>query len=388
MANSHNDQDLEILAQRIARRGAVLPGTRPYWSDASRKLKAQIRDPNCKSPHLFFTVSAADIQWPDLHQHMSANPEAPPENEQEAYRIRMANLNQNPAIAAYYFQKRWEIFFEEVVKPQLNVVDHWWRFEWQHRGSSHIHGFLWLRDAPSVEDLKLDNDQSVHQFVTFWDALVSTWNPKPNHPPAPIHPSSRAFTTLSDTQQELVELINRVQRHAKCSSYCLRRDKTTREEVCRFRFPQDLRDLTELVQKEGESLPEFLTKRNDPLLNSFNPTWILGWHANMDFRPVLSPHAAISYISKYVSKAEGQSKTYQDILQNVVGQLNDNARVAVVYQKMLLSLVGERDVSGGCLINLPSITSDSPLAQEVCHTLFGCPMWVSSRQYRSLVTNA
>src|SRR5580704_11162397 len=115
MVDSNNNQDLEILAQRIARRGNVLPGTRPYWSDASRKLKAQIRDPNCKSPHLFFTVSAADLQWPDLHQHMPAHPGAPPENEQEAYRRRMADLNDNPAIAAYYFQKRWEIFYREVV---------------------------------------------------------------------------------------------------------------------------------------------------------------------------------------------------------------------------------------------------------------------------------
>ena len=49
------------------------------------------------------TVSAADIQWPDLHQHMPAYPGAPPENEQEAYCIQMANLNDNPAIAAYYF---------------------------------------------------------------------------------------------------------------------------------------------------------------------------------------------------------------------------------------------------------------------------------------------
>jgi ATP-dependent DNA helicase PIF1 len=358
MANSDNNQDLEILAQRIARRGAVLPGTRPYWSDASRKLKAQIRDPNCKSPHLFFTVSAADIQWPDLHQHMPAHPGTPPETEQEAYRIRMANLNDNPAIAAYYFQKRWEIFYEEVVKPQLDVVDYWWRFEWQHRGSSHIHGFLWLRGAPPVEGLKLDDDESVQTFVGFWDLLVSTWNPKPTHPPAPVHPSSRAFTTLSDTQQELVELINRVQRHAKCSSYCLRRDKTTREEVCRFRFPQDLHDLTELVQKEGESLPELLTKRNDPFLNSYNPTWMLGWRANMDFRPVLSPHAAIAYISKYVSKAESQSKTYQDILRNVVGKSNDVVRAPIIYQKMLSSLISERDISGKYLIYLLLITAN------------------------------
>ena len=78
MANSGNNQDLEILAQRIAHCATVLPGTWPYWSDASRKLKVQICDPNCKSPHLFFTVSAADIQWPDLHQHMPAHPGVPP----------------------------------------------------------------------------------------------------------------------------------------------------------------------------------------------------------------------------------------------------------------------------------------------------------------------
>ena len=35
MMDSNNNQDLEILAQGIARCGATLPGTRPYWSDAS-----------------------------------------------------------------------------------------------------------------------------------------------------------------------------------------------------------------------------------------------------------------------------------------------------------------------------------------------------------------
>ena len=63
---------------------------------------------------------------------MPAPPGTPPLDEQEAYRKRMADLNDNPAIAAYYFQKRWKIFFDEVVEPQLDVVDHWWRFEWQH----------------------------------------------------------------------------------------------------------------------------------------------------------------------------------------------------------------------------------------------------------------
>ena len=35
MVDSNDDQDLETLAQRIACHGVTLPGTRPYWSDAS-----------------------------------------------------------------------------------------------------------------------------------------------------------------------------------------------------------------------------------------------------------------------------------------------------------------------------------------------------------------
>ena len=51
---------------------------------------------------------------------------------------------------------------------------------------------------------------------------------------------------------------------------------------------------------------------------------------------------------------------------------------------MLSSLVGERDISGKYLFHLPFTINNISSAQEVCHTLFGCPMWVSSRQYRSL----
>ena len=49
-----------------------------------------------------------------------------------------------------------------------------------------------------------------------------------------------------------------------------------------------------------------------------------------------------------------------------------------------MSLVGEWDVSDKYLSYLPFITSNRSPAQEVCHTLFRCPMWVSSRQYCAL----
>jgi hypothetical protein len=60
-----------------------------------------------------------------MHQHMpNHNPDAA-ENA-TSYRTRMNDLNNNPAIAAYYFQKRWQIFFDEVIKPKFKIKDYWW----------------------------------------------------------------------------------------------------------------------------------------------------------------------------------------------------------------------------------------------------------------------
>jgi hypothetical protein len=39
-----------------------------------------------------------------------------------------------------------------------------------------------------LPQLRLDDDQSFHQFITFWDLLVSTWNPK-THPSPSTYPS-------------------------------------------------------------------------------------------------------------------------------------------------------------------------------------------------------
>jgi hypothetical protein len=51
-----------------------------------------------------FTASSADIQWPDMHQHMPSHDPNAAENV-TSYWTHMKNLNENPAIASYYFQK-------------------------------------------------------------------------------------------------------------------------------------------------------------------------------------------------------------------------------------------------------------------------------------------
>src|ERR1700729_2228491 len=94
------------------------------------------------------------------------------------------------------FKSDGRFFFEEVIQKKFEVTDFWWRYEWQHRGSSHVHGFLWLKNAPSVDDLDRNNVEAVQNYINFWDQHISTWHPDKHSPPAAIHPSARLFNTL------------------------------------------------------------------------------------------------------------------------------------------------------------------------------------------------
>ena len=210
--------DVVPLAARVARWGQQLRGTRPYWQARRRELNGMIKDLKC--PHLFATASAADIQWKDLHRFMPRQASLNA-TEQERIRLFSINLNENPAIAAYWFQKRWELFFTHVLKKKFKIKDYWWRYEWQFRGSSHVHAFFWLEDAPAVESLDLEDPESVARFVEFWDPLVSAWNPAQDEPKTNVHPSARDPLEMEYTLRDLAQLLNRVQRHGKCTSYCL-----------------------------------------------------------------------------------------------------------------------------------------------------------------------
>jgi hypothetical protein len=64
------ENDAKGLADRVAHAADSLPGSRPFWTKTQRDLIAQIRSPECGTPHAFVTFSSADIQWPDMHRHM------------------------------------------------------------------------------------------------------------------------------------------------------------------------------------------------------------------------------------------------------------------------------------------------------------------------------
>jgi hypothetical protein len=127
-----------ILSSKIVRCLQTVRGTRPYWHMEGGKLRDMITQ--IGTPTLFYTLSMADLSWPDLHRLMPENPFAPGISNGESYRIRSRNLANNPHIVSVYLSIKHKhlrdtIFHHLDVTSEDRVMDVWYRVEWQARGS-------------------------------------------------------------------------------------------------------------------------------------------------------------------------------------------------------------------------------------------------------------
>jgi len=362
----------ERFANRVLHFANSLRGTSQYWFKQRRNLISMVD--TLGMPTVFFTHSAADSQWPELSRLIC------PSNQQHSTTHRSRALSENPAIADWFFFHRISKFVEAFYVNVLGAVDYWFRFEWQHRGSPHVHGVAWFREAPDVEKLLSTKDDAefldaVEKIISYADNLVSTVNPAispdasdAHNAPLPKikpHVCNKWYADVDDLHIDLVELIATCQRHTRCSTaYCLKK-KRDGQLQCRFKYPKDLQPVTRIVTSDdGE--PTMLTQRNDSLLNSYNPVQLSAWRANVDMQMIVSRRRVINYCAKYATKPEPRSRALKSVYGNVLKSLKgDDASALKVVQKVMISSVGERDFS----------------AQETCHLLLQLPMFRASRDF-------
>lgn len=79
--------------------------------------------------------------------------EDPTEDPKVSLQRRWVALNKKPHIAAAYLDQRLQLYFKHFLSPLLGIRHFWYRYEWQERGSSHIHGFFWLLDGPRADEI-------------------------------------------------------------------------------------------------------------------------------------------------------------------------------------------------------------------------------------------
>ena len=134
-----------VFLSKISRYLRNITGSSAYWRKAKEDLKAIIT--HAGAPTFSFTFSSADLQWPKLHTlFKSDNTDPTVENRRE-------NVINNPHITDWFFTQRLESFIKHWLYHSLDAKWHWYRFEYQARGSIHCHGVAKLKNDPGLSTL-------------------------------------------------------------------------------------------------------------------------------------------------------------------------------------------------------------------------------------------
>ena len=122
----------------------------------------------------FFTLSAADLHWPELYRLLDPNNDQHQlENSALEYRRRTKLLTDDPLIVSWFFELRLNELFQTIIPANFAK---WMRIEFQHRGSSHVHGFFWLADAPGVRELDRMTEEQRNDLIAYFENYLTNCN--------------------------------------------------------------------------------------------------------------------------------------------------------------------------------------------------------------------
>ena len=268
-------------------------GTAAYWKNTLMNLLAMIK---CiGSPTIFLTLSANDNNWNELAMTYTGLSS----EEIEGNTNIIENIKHDPLLAAIHFERRWTALLQFIKDSKIfgEVVDYFSRVEFQNRGSVHLHGFLWIKNSP---DLNNDDHSTITDYI---DKIISTELPDKGN-------------------EELYDLVTSLQCHHHTFT-C----KRGRRNICRFGFPHRPCSSTSILtnvnitQSRGRF---YATKRSSEsmYINSYNPTILKLWKANMDIQVVGGSTSAAYYVCSYLCKAEPDDLKHamQDLIENMQGE--------------------------------------------------------------------
>ena len=320
-----------------------LRGTPVYWEKTTKDLFAMIRQ--LGTPTFFCTFSAAEFRWPEVIEAIKRQQGEQVDFESLDWTVKCEILRSNPVTCMRLFDKRVEALFRDLLlsnaQPLGKVIDFFYRVEFQHRGSPHIHAMLWVDGAP---ELDVCDDQTVCDFV---DRYISAQLPDP------------------ETQPELFQKVSEVQKHSKNHTRSCFKSVNS---GCRFGFPKPpctntmitrpgeddntgtakskLRPLLQLLNEPeiaSLSLEQVLSRCNltlaeyerclqsmnrktaiylkrdpkDCWINGYNPHLLKAWDSNIDVSFILNAYSCIQYLTKYITKKEsGLSEYLKTVMEN------------------------------------------------------------------------
>ena len=298
-----------------------------YLQQKKRELFATIRQLGI--PTFFVSLSAADTKWQELLQSLGKIVDGKcysfEEIENMSFNDRTRLINSDPVTCARYFDRRFQFFLKHILYkhpyPLGRITDHFYRIEFQHRGSPHVHMIIFSESAPKYK--KNEDNTRVIEYI------------------------DRYISCSLEPREEAKPYINyQVHKHSKT---CRKGGRPT----CRFNYPLPPFDRTLILQPNSPELPEkkmkYVEIQNyldsnaitenttlDDILQHFNLTYeeyevivrstikrdhvflkrkpsecrvnmymrnlLHIWKANMDCQFCLDPYSVVSYIVNYINK--------------------------------------------------------------------------------------
>uniref|UniRef100_A0A669ED35 ATP-dependent DNA helicase n=2 Tax=Oreochromis niloticus TaxID=8128 RepID=A0A669ED35_ORENI len=341
-----------------------LRGTPAYWQKTTKDLFSMLRQ--IGTPQFFVTFSAAEMRWPEVIQAIKRQQGEEVDFEALDWSEKCEILRSNPVTTMRMFDKRVEALFRDLLfspaQPLGEIIDYFYRVEFQHRGSPHIHMLLWIREKVEVD---VDDDQTVCDFV---DRYISAQLPDP------------------EKQPELHKKVTELQKHSKNHT------KTCFKSVnsgCRFGFPKPPAKRTMIVRQDEDSDTEAAKAKLRPLLNllkepeaasltieqilsrcnltmneyeqclqninkktalilkrdpkdcwinNYNPHLLEAWNSNLDVSLILNAYSCVEYLCKYITKKEsGLSEYLKTVIDNsannTVNECDEMRAVMQAYSK-------------------------------------------------------
>ena len=165
------------------------------------------------NPTWFCSFSAAETRWSHLLKTLGRIVEkkeyTDDETKQMTWEQKSDLIQKDPVTCARNFDHMVQLFICDVLKSNVmpigEIADYFYRVEFQQRGSPHIHGLFWVKEAPQYEK------SSDEEIVNFVDKYITCYKP--------------------DSSSEMEDLVNlQLHRHAKTC-------KKAGHNICRFNFP-------------------------------------------------------------------------------------------------------------------------------------------------------
>jgi hypothetical protein len=369
------------VINNLKRYVANIPGSSSYLQSVHNDLLSIIDSKG--PPHVFFTHSYADFYDPFLHEFLKI-PKNSPRN------VIHKRLRKYPHLVNWFFIQKFKDFAKQFYIKHLNACPEkggwlWYRFEWQHRGAIHVHGLLRmggmpdtyelsrkcitghvlsLKSNPTADEMLLIEEgqdaeeilKSLYDEYVNCDTLYSSSineicnNANVNAP----RPQSLKASDITHKEDDLQSLIVSLQRHVCKVGGCQKTFNGVLQ-PCRFKFPQDKSDETQLKYENKKKnrqdadnwVMQVIPKRSyDDRIASHNKHQLRYWRANVDFSIVHDYNKVIKYVSKYATKSETKSNAYKAAFDEIYSNpLVDTRTTQQNLRKVMNKVLGQRDIS-------------------------------------------